>query len=130
MTGVAGCSADLLHPEQHGVIIAVDPNFTDPLDVSGGLSLDPELVAAAAEVGSLSGGKGRLPGLPVHEGEHEHLAGLMILDDGRNQSAGLCEVQLYHAVPHSWFAPVHGGGMAPWRVRCMHPDTPIHETWV
>jgi len=38
MSGVAGRGSDLLHPQQHRIVIAVDSNFMDDLKMSGGFA--------------------------------------------------------------------------------------------
>src|SRR5689334_74598 len=87
--GMAGAGADLLHPDQQRILVAVDPHLDDALSVSRGLALAPELGARAAVVPRLAGGERLRHRLLVHVGEHEHLGGRGVGDDARNEARGV-----------------------------------------
>src|SRR5690242_19046250 len=82
--GVAG-GADLVDPDQHGVAVAVQRHRLHPLLVAGRLALDPVLTAAARPVGAPAGGQRAVQRLVVHPAQHEHLAGVVLLRNGRDQ---------------------------------------------
>src|SRR3712207_7184563 len=71
------CSSDL-----------VQAHVADPLAVPGGLPLHPVLAPAARPVGGPAGGEGAAQRLVVHPRDHEHLAGVVLLDDGGDQTGG------------------------------------------
>ena len=52
-------------------------------------------MAGAAVIMGLTGGQGAFTGLPIHEGQHEHLAAGRVLHDGRQQPAHFVEIQGY-----------------------------------
>src|SRR3954452_19705439 len=81
---VAG-RALLVDQDQQRVAVAVQAHLADPLPVPGGLALHPVLAPAAGPVGGPPGGKGAVQRLVVHPGEHEHLSGVVLLDDGGDQ---------------------------------------------
>lgn len=97
MSGMAGSAAHLFNFEDHRIVIAVDANFAYALNVSGRLAFHPEAFPAAAVVSGPSAGESRVPGRFVHEGEHQDLAGLMILSDRGNQAAKFVKVEREHA---------------------------------
>src|SRR5581483_7507259 len=103
---VAGGAAELLDLQQHGVGVAVDVHLADLLDVAALLALPPQPAAAAAVVDRPAGAERLLERLPVHPGEHEHLAGVRVLGDRRNQPAGLLEVN--HRRPSPFAGPPTG----------------------
>jgi hypothetical protein len=49
VAGMTRGSADLVHPHQNGVLVAVDMNGFNQLQVAGRLALDPQFLAAATE---------------------------------------------------------------------------------
>src|SRR5918997_2885137 len=87
LAGVAG-RALLVDQDQQGVAVAVQPDVADPLAVAGGLALHPVLAPAARPVGGPAGGEGAAQRLVVHPGDHEHLTGVVLLDDGGDQPGG------------------------------------------
>lgn len=72
---------------QQSVAVAIDRNLCHLLGIAARSPFVPKLVAAAAPEVGLAAGKGALKRLPVHIGEHQHLARLCILDDGRDKAA-------------------------------------------
>src|SRR5918998_1428918 len=88
LAGVAG-RALLVDEDQQGVTVAVQPDVADPLPVSGGLALDPVLAPAARPVRGPAGGQRATQRLVVHPGDHEHLTGVVLLDDGGDQPGGV-----------------------------------------
>src|SRR6185369_11187021 len=77
---------DLVHLDHQGVAVAVQRHRLDPLVVPGRVALDPVLLAAARPVGAPAGGKGAMQRLVVHPAEHQHLTGVVLLGDGRDQA--------------------------------------------
>ena len=59
------------------------------LDVAGRVALAPVLLAAAAPVGRPAGGQRAVQGLVVHPADHQHLAGVVLLDDAHDQAVGV-----------------------------------------
>ena len=84
VAGVAG-GALLVDLDQQGVAVAVEPDLPDVLPVAGGLALDPVLLPRAAPVRRAAGADGAGQGLVVHPAQHQDLAGVVLLDDGRHQ---------------------------------------------
>ena len=58
----------------------------DPLPVARGLALDPVLLPGAAPERRPPGGQRAVQRLVVHPADHEHLAGVVLLDDGRHEA--------------------------------------------
>src|SRR5262249_19911749 len=75
----------LIHLDEHGVAVTVEGHGDDPLHVAGGLALNPVLPSAARPVGAPPGGQRAVQCLVVHPGQHEHLAGVVLLGDGGEQ---------------------------------------------
>ena len=61
----------------------------DLLPVAGGLALDPVLLARAAPERRRAGGQGAVQRLVVHPAQHQHLAGVVLLHDRRDQAVGV-----------------------------------------
>src|SRR5712692_6225161 len=76
-----------LDAKEHGVGVAVEPGFDHLHAVAGGGSLLPQAAGARMEPG-LAGVPRLGPGLLVHVGEHQHLAGGSVLDHSRHQALG------------------------------------------
>ena len=57
--------------------------------MAGGLALAPQLPARARPVVHLPGSQRLGQALAAHPGEHEHLAAVVLLGDGRHQSVGI-----------------------------------------
>src|SRR5206468_72424 len=85
--GVAG-HAVLMHLEQERVAIAVRVHAVDVLGVARRLALAPQNLARARPEMALAGPQCRIEGLAIHPGDHQHLAGLRLLDDGGNETVG------------------------------------------
>src|SRR3954453_22770872 len=92
LPGAAG-RALLVDEDQQRVAVAVQPHLADPLPVSGGLALHPVLAAAARPVRRPACRQGAVQRLVVHPREHEHLAGVVLLDDGGDQPRGVAAQQ-------------------------------------
>src|SRR4051794_28069138 len=92
LAGVAG-RALLVDQQQQGVAVAVQPDVAAPLPGTGGLSLPPVLLAAARPVGGPAGAEGAVQRLVVHPGDHQHLAGVVLLDDGGDEPRGIAAQQ-------------------------------------
>src|ERR1035437_1848788 len=92
-SGVA-CRTGGVDHEQNCVLVAVEPHLEHRHDVAAGRPLLPQLGAAAAPEPGAARAQGALPGLAVHEGDHQHLAAGALLDHRGQQAvgaeAGLC----------------------------------------
>src|SRR5207302_5482883 len=86
---VARAPALLFDHEQHGVAVAVVVRLPYPLPVARGLALAPVLLSGAAPEPAAPGGKGAAQRLLVHPRQLQHLAGALLLDDGRHQPVGI-----------------------------------------
>jgi hypothetical protein len=76
----------LLHPVQHRVAIAVQPDFGDPLDMPRGLPLLPQGAAGSAEIMGQTGGESSVKSVAVGKGDHQDVAGPALLGHDRHQS--------------------------------------------
>src|SRR5439155_2652552 len=83
---VARAPSLLLDDEQQGVTVAVVVGAAHPLPVARRLALAPVLLPGAAPEPAPPGREGPPQGLLVHPAEHQHLAGAVLLDDGRNEA--------------------------------------------
>ena len=92
LAGVAG-RALLVDQQEQRVAVAVQAHVAHPLAVPRGLALHPVLAAAARPVGRPAGGEGAVQRLVVHPGEHEHLAGVVLLHHGGHQARGVAAQQ-------------------------------------
>ena len=102
---VAGDAADLLDLEQDRVGVAVDEDLAHVLQMAGGLALHPELAARRAPVGGAAGLERVPPGLAVHVGDHQDLAGRGVLRDRRQRGRRACR----NRAP-AWARSYHGPG--------------------
>ena len=89
---MTGGLAHLVYLQEHGVVVAVNPDLPDPLDMAGRFTLDPQFMARPTPVRGLALFKGFSPGLIVHKGEHQDLTGLKILYNSWNQAAAFFEI--------------------------------------
>src|SRR5262245_18405007 len=92
MDFVTGSAADLLHLEENGVGVAVDVDFTHLLNVATHLALAPEFVARGTEVAGPAGAQRLFVRLAIHPGHHQHLAGVGVLGDRGDETAGCGKV--------------------------------------
>ena len=86
--GVAG-GADLVDTDEQGVTVAVQGNGPDVLGVARGVALAPVLATAARPEGHPPRGQRATKSLVVHPADHEHLAAVVLLDDGTYETAGV-----------------------------------------
>src|SRR6185369_6079000 len=84
VTGVAG-AASLVHLHQPRVPVAVERGRYHALHMARGLTLDPVLLPAAGPVGAPPGGQRAVQRFVVHPAQHQHLAGVVLLGDGRDE---------------------------------------------
>ena len=84
MAGAA--QATHLHAQNHRILVAIDAQFHHLLGQAAGRTLVPQFLAAAAPVDCLAEPYGLLQGLLVHEGDHQHIAGLVIHRHRRHQA--------------------------------------------
>ncbi len=84
-TGMTGC-ADLMYLCKDGIIITIQVQGFHILEMSGGLPFQPLSLAAAAVIVHLSGAQSIRKSLLIHVSKHQHLRGLVILDNDRNQA--------------------------------------------
>ena len=78
--------ADLQHK---GILIAIDQHGLDLEQMARSLALLPQLAATARMEVRKASGAGGVERLLVHEGEHEHFAGGLVLHDGPGESLGV-----------------------------------------
>src|SRR5687767_386928 len=65
--------------DQHGVFVAIDQQSHHSKPVAGCLSLGPERAAGPAEEGRVAGRDRAVQRLLVHEANHQHFAGPVVL---------------------------------------------------
>ena len=96
-TGVAGGAGfDHFHHQSIGVAVGGDGHH--PLHVAAGLALTPDLLTAAAPEHSAALGNGERQRLGVHVCEGEHLFGVVVLHDGRDQALFI-KFQIHNGSP-------------------------------
>src|SRR5690242_19651512 len=78
--------ADLVHAHEQRVAVAVEGDRADVLDVAAGVALAPVLLAAAGPEGHAALGEGAAQRLVVRAAVHQHLAGVVLLDDRGDQA--------------------------------------------
>src|SRR6478735_11990337 len=78
-TGVAR-GPELLDLDQQGIAVAVEGRAAHILAVAARVSLAPVLLTAARPEGHPTLGEGAAQRLGIHVAEHEHLAGVVLLD--------------------------------------------------
>lgn len=69
---------------EYYVLIAVGPQFLEPLYLARGFAFDPELLARSAEVGDLAALDRVFESVLIHECEHEDLVRMDVRRDARN----------------------------------------------
>src|SRR5512133_3751818 len=77
----------LMHLDEHGVAIAVQPDFAYPLAVTTRLTLHPVLPTTAGKERGASRGQGLVQREIIHPPHHQHLTSGVLLNDGRDQSS-------------------------------------------
>ena len=87
------------HLAENGVVVAVGGGIGEAQAVAAGLALGPQLVAGAAVEGYVAGLKRLVERLLVHEAQHENLAVVGILNDGRGESPHLFKIDLHCPFP-------------------------------
>src|SRR3989475_6074268 len=85
-SGVAGDSAALFHPEQHHVLVAVEPDLAHRLHVSRLLAFFPQPLSGARPVMRFTRRSRLGERLAVHPGERQHLVRGHLLGDRRNKA--------------------------------------------
>src|SRR5512139_2570358 len=86
---MAGDAAELLDLQQHHVVVAIQPDFSDVLHVAGLLALAPQFVARARKVNAAQRARSFFQRLAVHPRHHEDFPGGGILRDRRHQALGV-----------------------------------------
>ena len=94
---MTGGLAHLVYLQEHGVVVAVNPDLLDPLDIARRFALDPEFLARPTPVRGPARFQGFSPGILVHKGEHQDLAGFKILYNSWDQATAFFEIQGNHA---------------------------------
>ena len=84
--------AHLVYLQEHGVVVAVNPDLSDPLDMAGRFTLDPEFPARPTPVRGLALFEGFSPGLFVHKGKHQDLTGFKILHNSWDQTTAFFKI--------------------------------------
>ena len=74
-------------------MVAIDPDFLNFLNMTGGAPFQPEFIPAPALVIGLPGLQGLFPSCWIHESQHQDLAGLPILGDGRQKAAAFFKIR-------------------------------------
>jgi hypothetical protein len=85
--GVAGGAADLLDLQQEDVLVAIGADLADLLDVAALLALAPQAPPAARPVVRQARLQRQPQGIGVHPGDHEDLARVGVLGNGRHEAA-------------------------------------------
>src|SRR4051812_34195741 len=85
ITFVTG-GADLVDLDQERVAVAIEGDVLDLLRVAARLALHPELLPRPAPEMGLAAREGLLQGRAIHPGHHEDATGLLLLDNGGNES--------------------------------------------
>lgn len=91
--------AYLVDADQERVAIAVEAHGFDILGMSRGITLAPVCPPRTRIKRDASGGEGAMQCLVIHPAEHQHVAGVMLLDDGWHQKVGIthqtfCDIPL------------------------------------
>ena len=84
MAGMAGHPM-LGHLEQDGVAVAIDQKRDQTLLLTGAFALAPQAAARSRIIADAPGLQRFRHGVPVHPGQHQNLAGVMLLRDGGDQ---------------------------------------------
>lgn len=85
MAGRAG----LIDKHQQAIPITINPQLDQLLDVARAFALNPERLTGTRPISDLARGKCLRDRFGIHPGHHQHLARVMILRDGRNQTIGV-----------------------------------------
>ena len=85
---VTGC-ADLFDLNEQRVAVAIERDVLHRLGVAAGLAFHPEFLAGAAPEMSPAGRDCFFQRGAVHPRHHQHAAGGLFLDDGRDQAVGI-----------------------------------------
>src|SRR3970282_1582907 len=99
--------------DQQRILIAIDADFAHFQAVAGGLAFGPEFLAAAAVKRGEAGAQRLLVGGVVHVSEHQHLAALAVLHDGREQSILILECHVLPPPGTKRKSPLHLAVMGP-----------------
>ena len=87
----------LVHLHEQGISVAVGIEAIHVLHVAGRLALPPECPPRAGPEMAAARAQRRLERLPVHPGDHQHLAGLRLLHDGGDEPVGVpAEIRSAH----------------------------------
>src|SRR5262249_59422795 len=92
---MADSGPERLHPYEQSIGIAVYADFSYFQHMPARFPLFPEFVARAGEKYDFAGSPRFPVRLLIHEPQHEHVAGGVVLNDGRHQSAGFIEVNFH-----------------------------------
>ena len=79
-----GAGFDHFHHQSIGIAVGSDGHH--PLHIAAGLALAPDLLTAAAPEHGAALGNSECQRFGVHVSEGEHLFGVVILHDGRNEA--------------------------------------------
>ena len=93
---MAGSPANLFHLENNGILITIDQDLLNHLEMAGTFPLKPQFVARPAPIMGLAGFQGLQPGLFINIGQHQNLAALIILNDGRQQTVTFGKIKFIH----------------------------------
>ena len=83
---MASSGTPLINKQDDGVLITVGADLKNPLGMSGGCALVPDLLPAAGVVDGFAEKESLPEGFLIHPGKHQGFAGLSIKGDGGNKS--------------------------------------------
>ena len=87
-----------LDAHEERIRVAIHAYLANPQNVAARFTLLPEFVSRAAEEHHFSGALCLCERLGIHEAEHQHIAGALVLDDGRHQPAAFLKVDFHGVV--------------------------------
>src|SRR5262245_35602510 len=93
LAGVAHVAVALaLRLDEHRIFVTVDEDLLHREPIPRRLALRPQRIACPAEKRDVSRLPRQLPGLVVHEPDHQHFAAVRVLHDRWNQPPQLREI--------------------------------------
>jgi ABC-type glutathione transport system ATPase component len=82
------CDALLIDQQQHCIAVAIEAEFAQQLDLPRSLTFSPELGARPRPIAGAALVEAGPHRLAVHPGQHQDLAGIVLLSDGRHETVG------------------------------------------
>ena len=84
--------ADRIYLNQQRVFVAIFFNRNNIQEITTLFAFGPQTVLGTAEKGYFPGFNSLLVSLFIHEAKHQHLAGVVVLYDGRNESVHFIKI--------------------------------------